>query len=298
MEWKTWPSVEFEQRQSLPPESGIYVLVDAADKVWYVGLSTNLCSRWEGRKHHRHDQLKRTNTRRQYQIYWKKVPTYQLKEKETEYIHQFQPFLNFTKVRNYTRPNLSANEEFTRVLKIITDKATNSPKYRSAVLGYYNQVEINENDQLNEAISIIIIIGYSDCKIIEKSYLKSQKRKGSLFRDSWCVNKSYCHKDKLAINPLKIYSFSLNQVLYEFVAFSSISNWLEINEDKLTLFDICNQPIFALRNPTDLQEALTKQQEVWDLFYAHFKRRRQLADEDYIAYRMSELKPIDQLSGV
>ncbi|MDS3861526.1 hypothetical protein RIF25_11985 [Thermosynechococcaceae cyanobacterium BACA0444] len=298
MEWKIWPSVEFEQRESLPSTPGIYVVVDASDKVWYVGLSTNLCSRWEGRKHHRHDQLKRTNMRRQYQIHWKSIPIHQLKETETEYISKFKPSLNFTQVKNYTRPNLSADEEFTRILKVITDKATNSPRYRSAVLGYYNQLEINKNDQLNEAISILIIIGYKDCNIIEKSYLKSQKRKGILFRDSWCAHKSYCHQDKLSINPLKIYSFSLNPVLYEFVAFSSISNWLEEHEDKLMLFDICNQPIFALKNPANLQEAITIQQENWDIYYSHFKRRRQLTHEDYIAYRMPELKPIEQLLGV
>lgn len=52
MEWKQWPNLPLAQREQLPTQSGIYVVVDAEDQVWYVGLSKNLNTRWNGKGHH------------------------------------------------------------------------------------------------------------------------------------------------------------------------------------------------------------------------------------------------------
>ncbi len=45
MEWKDWSSVAFTERYCLPSCSGIYVIVDANDCVWYVGQAANIKAR-------------------------------------------------------------------------------------------------------------------------------------------------------------------------------------------------------------------------------------------------------------
>lgn len=45
MDWKSWPSLPLNQRENLPEQPGIYVVVDADDQVWYVGKAVNLNAR-------------------------------------------------------------------------------------------------------------------------------------------------------------------------------------------------------------------------------------------------------------
>lgn len=46
MEWKDWQHLPLKERSSLPSCSGIYVVADINDFVWYVGQAANLRSRW------------------------------------------------------------------------------------------------------------------------------------------------------------------------------------------------------------------------------------------------------------
>jgi len=69
MEWKSWANTPFAQRDQLPAQAGIYVVVDAEDQVWYVGKSINLQARWSGKGHHRFRQLNRSNNKRSYRIH-------------------------------------------------------------------------------------------------------------------------------------------------------------------------------------------------------------------------------------
>ncbi|MDZ8109010.1 MAG: hypothetical protein RM338_25760 [Nostoc sp. DedQUE12a] len=59
MEWKEWQGLLFKERDLLPSFSGIYVVVDGNDNLWYVGQAVNLKSQWSGRGHHRYAQLSR-----------------------------------------------------------------------------------------------------------------------------------------------------------------------------------------------------------------------------------------------
>ncbi|MGB3790406.1 MAG: GIY-YIG nuclease family protein, partial [Phormidesmis sp.] len=86
MEWQQWDSVAFVDRKLVPTTSGIYVVADESDFVWYVGQATNLQSRWIGRSHHRYPQLIRTNKKLGHRIYWRSFPTVQLDEKERFFI--------------------------------------------------------------------------------------------------------------------------------------------------------------------------------------------------------------------
>jgi hypothetical protein len=49
MEWKDWGSVAFTEWHRLPPKSGIYIVADANDCVWYVGQAKDLKARWAAR---------------------------------------------------------------------------------------------------------------------------------------------------------------------------------------------------------------------------------------------------------
>lgn len=102
MEWKEWQCLPFKEKHYLPSISGIYVVVDFTDHVWYVGKAINLNSRWNGRGHHRYAQLSRSNGKRNFNIYWKPCATRELDQTERYYINLFQPSLNTTKVKKYS----------------------------------------------------------------------------------------------------------------------------------------------------------------------------------------------------
>ncbi|HEY9661411.1 MAG TPA: GIY-YIG nuclease family protein, partial [Allocoleopsis sp.] len=162
MEWKSWSSLPLTQRERLPAQSGIYVVVDAEEQIWYVGRSVNLNARWNGKGHHRYQQLSRTNGKRQYQIHWKCFPPTQLDEKEQFYIDLFKPHLNYSRVRTYARKSIQPHEEISRLLKVINKKTTLFPDVRSVVLGYYTEVDEDEEGTLKEYTCIIIVINVND----------------------------------------------------------------------------------------------------------------------------------------
>lgn len=102
MEWKGWQSLPFKERHRLPTLSGIYVVVDFSDNVWYVGQAINLSARWVGRGHHRYPQLSRLNGKRQYQIHWQSYSISELNQMEQYYIGLFHPPMNGTRVKQYS----------------------------------------------------------------------------------------------------------------------------------------------------------------------------------------------------
>lgn len=101
MEWKEWQYCPFKERHQLPSISGIYVVVDYNEHVWYVGQAVNLNSRWNGRGHHRYAQLSRSNGKRNFSIFWLPCAPGELNKMERYYINLLQPSLNTTKVKKY-----------------------------------------------------------------------------------------------------------------------------------------------------------------------------------------------------
>lgn len=102
MEWKDWLHCPFKEKSNLPSISGIYVVVDSNNNVWYVGKSTKLNSRWMGRGHHRHAQLIRANGKKNFRIFWHPYTVGELSLMEKHYIELLQPALNGTKVKKYS----------------------------------------------------------------------------------------------------------------------------------------------------------------------------------------------------
>ncbi|GAB4214786.1 MAG: hypothetical protein OHK0012_13550 [Synechococcales cyanobacterium] len=101
-DWKTWDALSLDERDNLPPQSGIYIVVDDKDNVWYVGQATNLNNRWLGHSHHRFLQLRRSNTNRHYRIHWCFYPTEELDRVEKSFIQHYRPLLNNSEVKTYS----------------------------------------------------------------------------------------------------------------------------------------------------------------------------------------------------
>lgn len=136
IKWKTWKHFPLNERSRLPLCSGIYVVADINDFVWYVGQATNLRIRWTGKTHHRYPQLIRSNRKLNHQIYWKPCPLDQLDAQERYYIERFAPELNGCKVRSYS-PNYTkqsqVDRELRRLLKVLNHKTLLFPVVRSIV---------------------------------------------------------------------------------------------------------------------------------------------------------------------
>jgi hypothetical protein len=94
-EFGTLPNLKLSERQRLPECSAIYFAI-AHDQVLYVGLATNLRSRWQN--HHRLPQLEAVNQRCEVKLFWLGCAQNQLNELERQYIEYYCPTLNQTKV--------------------------------------------------------------------------------------------------------------------------------------------------------------------------------------------------------
>jgi hypothetical protein len=82
-------SVEIDNRDNLPEESGIYFVRDK-DNLYYIGMTKNLQERWYN--HHRQDDFDKINNLKI--AYLKGIPQYYLNSCETTLIEYFEPQLN------------------------------------------------------------------------------------------------------------------------------------------------------------------------------------------------------------
>jgi hypothetical protein len=220
MEWKTWPYVLFTERQHLPSDSGIYVVVDSQDFVWYVGQAKDLKNRWMGRTHHRYAQLIRSHRKLTHTIYWKPVPILQLDEFEQYYINLFKPELNYCKVKTYLPKQPQVIREIKRLLKVLNKPNSLFPVIRSVVSGEY----INDEN----IKCIIIIITINDWRIL---YDSSRKSYANEVKKAWIYSQSYCGKDEEAYNFQLIQTYCINEYRIEFVEEMQILSYLANNPE-------------------------------------------------------------------
>ncbi len=292
MEWKSWSSVSFTQRTQLLPQPGIYVVVDAEDQVWYVGQSINLNARWNGKGHHRYKQLSRTNNKRDYKIYWKFFPLEQLNEKENLYINLFRPCLNYTKVRIYAKRPTLPNEELSRLLKILNKKTTLFPDVRSIILGYYLEIDEDDQEELKEYICIVVLVNAKDRDgVILNSMKKSLSKKGSSLRGYWQMYESNCEVDNPDIRPASIPVFILENLVYEFVSCPNSIDELAKNKSALYTIEIEKQPVLVLKDIT----VLTNENIIPPLNTSPYVFM--LTAQDYLHYRTKDILPIMDLFG-
>lgn len=288
MEWKTWSNLPLSQRDSLPDLSGIYVVVDAEDEVWYVGQSINIQKRWQGKGHHRYTQLSRTHKKRSYRIYWQNFPSHQLDEKEQLYIDLFKPHLNDTKVKKYVKKSIQPNDEIKRLLKVINKKTTLFPDLRSVVIGYYREMDEDGTVEIKEYLSIIIVINANDLYgPINNSCNKSLTRKGKNIKGSWCVYESDCEIDDPKTEPVRLFSFMLPEVVYQFVCYPSLIENLRQHPSYLQQVEIQGQSVLALKNPDIVPSLLSPSSPILENSFTK--------EKIYLEYRAKDIKPIDDL---
>ena len=206
MEWQQWQSVSFVSRDRLPECSGVYVVADCNNFVWYVGQAENLKSRWLGRGHHRYPQLIRTNKKLAHRIYWKTVSTSVLNNQEHHYIRLFRPELNGCKVKTYLPKKPQHEREIKRLLKTLNNTTLLFPILRSVVVGY----SIEDSGTHH----ILIVTTLNDLSLLEKSM---QKRSSSV-RQSWDIIYSHCGKTEEQYKPLPIGIYTISDYCFEFVA--------------------------------------------------------------------------------
>lgn len=178
MEWKEWQGLLFKERDLLPSLSGIYVVVDGNDNVWYVGQAVNLKSRWSGRGHHRYAQLSRSNGKRNYKIFWKACSPHELDQMERYYINLFQPSINNTKVKKYSpgKPQLkveiSQNNSHSKYIYFRGDI-----KCYQEISEYVGIFPCTEEDEKNVAIEKLQVVNRGYAAEIGIKYEVSGKTK-------------------------------------------------------------------------------------------------------------------------
>lgn len=286
MEWKSWPILPLTDRTKLPAQPGIYIVVDAEDEVWYVGLSVNIKVRWNGKSHHRYQQLSRANNKKQYKLCWQIFPISQLKEQEQKYINLFKPHLNYSRVKTYARKSRKPSEEISRLLKVINKKTTLFPDVRSVVVGYYTEIDEDEAGCLKEFICIVIAVTVNDHDgPILNSYNKSWSRKGENLKGSWKIYEADCNENgvggKFALIPV----FIFENMIYEFVPCPRFIAQIRGFQDDLFLAEIASQNILALKNMDSL------------VLFDRENKQYLLRSEKYLRYRAKDLQPILQLTS-
>lgn len=280
MEWKSWKSTPLTQRIQLPTQPGIYVVVDMNEEVWYVGKSINLNTRWQGKSHHRYKQLSRTNNKNLYRIYWQTFSESQLSEKERQYIDLFKPHLNYSLVRKYIRKAIQPNAEISRLLKILNKKTLLFPEIRSVILGFYTELNENEEGILEEYDCIVIAIYLNDYRsLILNSYDKSFSKKGMSIKGCWGTYESNCGIDNSETDRILIPVFTFKNIVYEFVSYGGLLEKMNINRSNLHTVEVANQNVLALKDTSILPELLDEE-------------TFEIDSQKYLRYRASEIRSI------
>lgn len=129
------------QRHQLPDRSGIYFVIDESDRLLYIGQAKNLRGRWSGKTHHRYKQFARKGLDK-ITLSYILVSVSELDRLEKEYINEFNPVVNDSKVREYLPQKSPRFSELQRLLKL-----ANKPflprfcwdLFRGFVAGVYEQ---------------------------------------------------------------------------------------------------------------------------------------------------------------
>jgi hypothetical protein len=280
MEWQDWQNIPFSEREFLPSCSGIYVVADTSNFVWYVGQAIDLNNRWFGRSHHRYPQLIRTNRKLGHKIYWKLFPVTQLDEKERYYINLFNPELNGCKVKTYLPKQPQVEREIKRLLKVLNSPTLLFPVIRSVIAGEYE-------DECGTGC-ILTITNSNDFSILLKSGTKRYSRE---VRKAWIDFKSYCGRSEEHYNYLWISVYSFNGQRFEFINGWEILEYFEENpsayEQYVGIADLFGVQVKVLRNLSILDTLSLKEE-----YQLSTNSKKDLKDVAYLNYRKHLLKPL------
>jgi hypothetical protein len=137
-EFNTLPNLKLLERQRLPECSAIYFAI-ARDQVFYVGLATNLRSRWQN--HHRFPQLEAVSERCEVRLFWLACNQSELNKLERQYIEHYCPVLNQTRVPE--RKIIPSFQMLTLSLKKLNERVigfglcpANNQQLKTLIFGY------------------------------------------------------------------------------------------------------------------------------------------------------------------
>ena len=276
------------ERYHLPERSGIYVIADANNCVWYVGQATNLKSRWAGKAHHRYPQLIRSNRKLSHRIYWQEVPTLCLDEKEKYYIDLFQPELNGCKVKKYLPKQPQVEREIKRLLKGINKPTMLFPVIRSIVAGEYR-----EDDGTK---CIVILVNMNDeWQIIGNSM---RKRYAAEVKKAWSYYKTYCGRDEQQYSQLLITAYNLNGYKFEFVIadwefFQYLENNSDVRERYIGVVELFGVQVKALKDLSIFDEFSLASEYV----FTNSDEKKRLTTAAYLNYRKPILNCMTSISN-
>lgn len=118
------PSVYLTDKNNLPNCAAIYFVCDNKGQLLYIGRTVNLFKRWQ--EHHRFNQLKRFNRKDCVSISWIACSNdlNTLSNLENEFIQQYKPPLNWTKVvapvRRITPVETALQQSLQQLVKLNT----------------------------------------------------------------------------------------------------------------------------------------------------------------------------------
>jgi hypothetical protein len=280
MTWKLWQWVEFKERKKLPQCSGIYIVSDREDFVWYVGQAANLQQRWAGKNHHRYPQFIRSHRQRNYKIYWQAFPALELDQQENYYINLLKPELNGNKVKTYLPKTPQVEREIKRLLKALDRQTMLWPKIRCILAGEY------QNSQ--DRHCFLFIVNLND---IEKMLSKSKrKRYSTKIRQAWEIDTELCGRDPQKYKPCEFLAYNWGNYRFEFIEFTELIRYLELNPEMsdrhLGLCTILSVPIKALKT-TKILNIISPETERFKL---DWEDKIPLKNGAYLLHRQSVLQ--------
>ena len=117
--------VTLRNRNLLPRSPGIYFVLDKTKQIiYYIGKAKNLQERWAGKGHHRYRQFAHKGLDKIYLCYLEASES-ELDTLEKNYINQFNPLQNDTRVKKYLPKKSPKLSEIQRLLRL-----TNTPRTR------------------------------------------------------------------------------------------------------------------------------------------------------------------------
>jgi hypothetical protein len=236
-EFNTLPNLKLLEKQALPECSAIYFVI-ASDLVLYVGLATNLRTRWQN--HHRLPQLEAVNKRSEVRLFWLSCDRDRLNELERQYIEYYCPSLNQTKVPE--RQLVPSFQMLTLSLKKLNER----------VLGF--GVFPADNQHLKTLI-LFYLADYREIRLstttIRRSLQAITKKPNSLFR--WTETfrrkegahwRTRCNGIEILLIPWFEERLMHNPSMYEVIEEKRFGRWasMPLSEYELMRQDVRKMP--------------------------------------------------------
>ena len=239
-------------RHQLPDHPGIYFVVGEREQLFYIGQAKNLRKRWAGASHHRYKQLARKGLDK-IVIKYILASVSELKELECQYIQQFNPLLNYGKVKKYL-PKISPRfSELQRLLKLASQPLFPSVIYKS----------LNGQTILREPSDLFrgLVAGVYEDQQLHILVLCRQNMGRLLWKSSGDRTKKrfYISPEQELLGSC--YFFDARQVIFAFVELFDCNLADEIFQDvypDILNYEIAGVTLKGLSKPTLLSSYLSK----------------------------------------